>query len=583
MHLLKGLRTPSWALFLAVGMAGIVGYFLIDSALSEAVIYDGLNLAAVLAILRVMASLDRGDRGHWGFIAAGAVMSLAGNISWDVHELVLKNEPFPSVADAFYLAQYPLLATGFLMMVRRRTGRRDRIALVDSLIVASSAAAIAWLFLVVPVTEDASLGTLGQVFAGAYPLMDVILLATVTRLLVVPGRHPTSYLLLLASLLTLLVGDVAFGILAPLDLYETGSLIDAAWMASFVLLGAAALHPSPSLSPEQRPVAARRDRSRRQFLVLAAALLGPGALVLQHVMGRSSLPVILIGSGTIVVLILMRVAEQQRTEDALRWALRDVTKLNREREALVTKLVTAQEEERKLIAREIHDDPIQKMVAVRMRLDMLLRYEPGLMNNEDFGKVVEGAETSVKSLRHLMFELRPYHLDTDGLAAALGLYLEEQRALVGDTRLELEDEMSCEPGDEGRTVLYRIAQEAVTNAKKHARASCIRLELADREQGHLLRIVDDGVGFDAKGGSESAPGHLGLTSMRERAEMVGGRISLQSRPGEGTTVIAWVPRGSSSLAPSDASPGLEREDPHHPPDPVGASGPGTLGHPIRSG
>jgi signal transduction histidine kinase len=560
-------RLGPWAVFLALGTAATVAYFLIDSSLGRAVIYDGLNLAAIVAILRAMSTLDPADRKHWGFIAAGAVMSLAGNISWDIFELMLEQEPFPSVADVFYLAQYPLLAAGFLLMVRRRAGRRDRIALVDSLIVAASTGAIAWLFLVVPITEDATLGGVGQIFAGAYPLMDVILLATVMRLLVVPGKHSTSYLLLLASLLSLMVSDVLFGILAPLGLYQTGNFIDVGWLAFFVLLGAAALHPSPSLLAENGLAPSEPRRRRRPILVLAAALLGPGALVIQHAMGKSSLAVILIGSGTIVVLILLRIAEQQRTEDALRWALKDVTKLSREREGLVTRLVGAQEEERKLIAREIHDDAIQKMIAVRMRLDLMLRYQPDLLGNEDFEKVVEGAELSVKSLRHLMFELRPYHLDSDGLAAALGLYLEEQRSLDTGTRFELEDGLSTEPGDESRTVLYRIAQEAVTNAKKHARASCIRLELAEDVSGHTLRVVDDGVGFDSKGKVESAPGHLGLTSMRERAEIVGGRVSLGSRPGQGTTVMAWVPRttAQTSNAPSGPAESVpEGERPHAP-------------------
>jgi signal transduction histidine kinase len=243
-----------------------------------------------------------------------------------------------------------------------------------------------------------------------------------------------------------------------------------------------------------------------------------------------------------VILILVRIAEQHRTEDALRSALSDVTRLSGQRQALVDRVISAQEEERKLIAREIHDDSIQQMIAVKMRLELILRLHPELASGEDFEKLLIGAERSVKSLRNLMFELRPYHLDSDGLAAALQLYLEEQGTLEGSPALELDARLDSEPSEDCRTVLYRIAQEAVTNARKHARASSVKVVLGQESSGHTLEVVDDGVGFASTPPSESAPGHLGLTSMHERAEMVGGRLCVRSSPGQGTTVSAWVPR-----------------------------------------
>lgn len=531
-----------------LGCCALAVYFVVPSELGQALVYDGLGLAAVLAILARLAGQPARGRAHWWFIAGGALMAFAGNVAWDVYELLLHEPPFPSIADVFYLAEYPLLAAGFLLMVRNRTQGRDRIALLDSLIAASGAAALAWVFLVVPITEDAALGALGQVFAGAYPLMDVVLLAVMVRLVAVPGRRSASYVLLMVSLLSLIVGDTVFGVIGPLGLYETGSPVDAAWLLFSVALGAAALHPSARTVAEPGPSPTRPHRRRRHVLVLVAALLGPGALVVQHFMSRSSLAVILVGSGTIVVLILVRIAEQQRTEEELRRALRDVTKLSEEREALVARLVTAQEEERKLIAREIHDDAIQKIVALKMRIDLLRRARPELAAIEDFEKIGETADRSEKSLRHLMFGLRPYHLDSEGLAAALRLYLDAQETLPGTPALELDDRMKGEPSEEPRTVLYRIAQEAVTNARKHARASRISVVLEDEDGGHTLRVIDDGVGFESVPLSDSAPGHLGLTSMRERAEMVGGRLTLESTPGEGTTVAVWVPRGDKRQA-----------------------------------
>ena len=92
-----------------------------------------------------------------------------------------------------------------------------------------------------------------------------------------------------------------------------------------------------------------------------------------------------------------------------------------------------------------------------------------------------------------------------------------------------------------RATLFRIAQEAVRNARKHARAGVVEVSLEHHDAGYRLVVRDDGVGFDADATVESPPGHLGLTAMRERAEMVGGYRRVTSSPHEGTTIEAWVP------------------------------------------
>jgi len=98
-----------------------------------------------------------------------------------------------------------------------------------------------------------------------------------------------------------------------------------------------------------------------------------------------------------------------------------------------------------------------------------------------------------------------------------------------------------EPPAETGIVLYRITQEALTNIRKHARASRVGVSLDQREGGYLIRIEDDGIGFDAGGRAESPDGHLGLTSMRERAEIAGGWFTIDSAPEEGTVVQFWIP------------------------------------------
>jgi len=108
-----------------------------------------------------------------------------------------------------------------------------------------------------------------------------------------------------------------------------------------------------------------------------------------------------------------------------------------------------------------------------------------------------------------------------------------------------------------RLILYRIAQEALANVRKHANASRVHVRLTQQDGGYLVQVEDDGDGFDAPEMLRSAPGHLGLSSMRERAEMAGGWCKVHGLPGNGTTVEFWVPHGANtSLQPvgTDGAP-----------------------------
>jgi PAS domain S-box-containing protein len=219
-----------------------------------------------------------------------------------------------------------------------------------------------------------------------------------------------------------------------------------------------------------------------------------------------------------------------------------VEQANEERRRLLDRLVRAQEEERERIANDIHDDSVQVLTALVIRLDTLRRRlaDPELAGMVD--EIEQTARTSITRLRHLMFELRPAALDRDGLVPALRLYLDSVAAERG-LGYDLLDGLAREPGPACRATLYRIAQEALSNVVKHAAATTVRVAVEQEQDGTLVRIADDGRGFLA--GLESAPGHLGLASMRERAELSGGWWRLESRPGEGTTVEFFVPEDAA--------------------------------------
>lgn len=229
-----------------------------------------------------------------------------------------------------------------------------------------------------------------------------------------------------------------------------------------------------------------------------------------------------------------RASELEEAVVALRQA-------NAERLELLSRLVSAQEEERQRIASDLHDDSIQKVTAASMRLDMLATAHPELADDEVFVKAKATVQASVASMRHLMTELRPYVLDRDGLGAALREVLEEGFGRGDDPSYDLSDRLPSQPPEVTRVVLFRITQEALMNVRKHARASHIRVELQGREGGYLVRVSDDGVGFDSENRAESPHGHLGLTSMRQRAQLAGGTCTIASSPGKGTVVETWIP------------------------------------------
>jgi signal transduction histidine kinase len=209
-----------------------------------------------------------------------------------------------------------------------------------------------------------------------------------------------------------------------------------------------------------------------------------------------------------------------------------------ERRRLLSRLLSAQEEERTRIASDIHDDPIQAMTAVGFRLEALRRMVDDPETSEMLTGVTGSVSKAVDRLRHLMFELRPPSLDQIGIAAALKEYVRKEVA-DENSSFALVSDLPKEPDAETRAIVYRLAQEALINVRKHARARRVDVTLSESEDGVLTRIHDDGVGFHPARGS--APGHMGLMSMRERASLAGGWFTVDSVPGGGTTVEFWIP------------------------------------------
>ena len=199
-------------------------------------------------------------------------------------------------------------------------------------------------------------------------------------------------------------------------------------------------------------------------------------------------------------------------------------------------------QERQRLARELHDSVSQVLYGMSLGAhtarEALESSDPAqaLVSIE---YVLALAEAGLAEMHALIFELRPESLVTEGLVAALTKQVEVLRARY---KLTVEADLADEPdlSLEKKEALYRIAQEALHNIVKHARASSVVLRLARQEKEVLLEVRDNGRGFDPTG---PFPGHLGVRSMRERVTKIGGTLSIESAAGQGTCIRVRVPLG----------------------------------------
>jgi signal transduction histidine kinase len=198
--------------------------------------------------------------------------------------------------------------------------------------------------------------------------------------------------------------------------------------------------------------------------------------------------------------------------------------------------------ERRRLARELHDTIAPQLYGIGLGARVaraLLRDNPAQADRE-LEQIGHSAATGLAETRRLMFQMRPEALAGDGLANALSRLLDTLHDLHGvATCVDVEPRPGTDP--EVLHGVYRIAQEAVRNAARHASARRVTVRLSTQDSVLLLEVEDDGTGFDPK--RESA-GRLGLGSMRERAEDLGGRLDILSSPGRGTLIRARLPSRS---------------------------------------
>ncbi len=217
-----------------------------------------------------------------------------------------------------------------------------------------------------------------------------------------------------------------------------------------------------------------------------------------------------------------------------------VREQERVRRELLQRLLVAQEEERRRIARDLHDHAGQILTALILQLGQLAAQAEAAGNSlaPALRRLHEVAQEGLDDLRRLVHELRPAILDDLGLGPAVRWYVDTYVRPTG-LRAHVESEgLEERLSSDVETVAFRIVQEALTNVLRHAQAREVRVRLDRREDVLLVMVRDDGVGFDPE---EVGRRGLGLAGMRERAELVGGTVQILSVPGVGTTVLARLP------------------------------------------
>ncbi len=209
------------------------------------------------------------------------------------------------------------------------------------------------------------------------------------------------------------------------------------------------------------------------------------------------------------------------------------------------RLIEADEEARRELARDLHDGPTQSIAAIAMRINFvrsLVAKDPR-QSLQELEKIEELAKRTAKEIRGMLFTLRPLVLETQGLAAAIEAVMTRLKESDGLNIRLIGGENGDLLNDSAQSVVFSIVEEALGNARKYSQASTIEVRMWQEEDLFVVRVQDDGVGFDTEDVNRdySSRGSLGMVNMRERAERIDGSLRVDSQPGKGTAVTLVVP------------------------------------------
>ena len=300
-----GLPAKAAWLYLAAGAVPAILYFLPHKALGHHSLYDSIGLSCVVVSVYGIRKNRPPNPLGWYLLALGQLGFVVGDLIRAYYEVgVGGSAPFPGLADVAYVAAYPILAVGLLLMVRSRGGGNDRANMIDVMIIVTSAGLLSWVYLIEPQLHVTGLSWLGVGLSMLYPLFDLLLLALAARLMLGGGARHTSFYMLCGSLIGLLAADSGYNIGLLNNTYHTGSAVDSGYLASYLLWGACALHPTMTkLTQRVRQVTMRVTRRRLAFLTVVT-LLAP-LVRLFATLGNSDIPPLTTVVPTVLLFLLV--------------------------------------------------------------------------------------------------------------------------------------------------------------------------------------------------------------------------------------------------------------------------------------
>ena len=558
---------PAASSFIAAGALAIAVYFPLP-ANAQSIYYVVIGLAAVGAIyVGTMRNLPRGERLAWHLFSLGLLCQVAGDAIFAVYEVQLDREPpSPSVADAFYLAGYPLLALGVLLVLRRLGGHTSRAAVLDTVVIFLGVALVQWVFFIDPYNHKHFGTELARLASMAYPAMDVLLLVAFAQLLVGPGGRTLAYRLLLTSVALWVVADEIFALNS--STYHGGDWIDALWLGSYAVWGAAALDPSMARIAEPDRRRLPRLTNTRLTLLAAALLTAPAILLIERLAHHHTHSYELgFGGAVLAVLVLMRLAGLVRTVERARRSER----LARREAEQAQQLLAYQNEQ--LVELDTLKDEFVSNVSHELRtpltsisgyVELMLEDETDEEKRNYLGIVDRNAARLLGLVSDLLFsarlqdgklELERSEVDLHDLVTHA---VQSARPRAEAAGVELTLVASTVPLVSGETVrLAQLIDNLVSNAIKFTPAGGkVSVHLSASAGLVRFEVSDTGIGiteqererlFERFFRSQTALERqiqgtgLGLYISKAIVEAHGGRIGVDSEAGAGTTFVVELP------------------------------------------
>jgi len=562
------------AIFLAAALALTVAYFVIPRGAAQNDINEVIGIASALAIVLGVRLNRPSFPLPWLLFAAGNLLFALGDVVFNQ----LNNPPTPSAADWFYLAGYPPLAAGLVLLLIRGGGHHRTAALGEAAIVTFAFALFQWVWIVDGILDGGG-STASRAVTAAYPMMDVVLLAGLAGFFVTAAWRTPAFVLLVASVVALLVSDEVYGVGA--NAYKSGDWTDLGWLLSYILWAAAALHPSmKELSQPRRRRSYLRVHPVRIALLAAALLSAPFVLLVQYLRDAPlNVPAIVIAATAISILVLMRLVGILRALERLRERERSARADAEQAQMLLAmqndQLVEADKLKDEFVALISHDlrTPLTSIIGY---VELSLEDVPPPLDDERRGYLQIVSRSSERLLRlvdDLLFVARLQagrlilersDLDLCTIAAQAA---QEARPRAEAKQLELEfiggSPVMIE-GDKGR--LFQLLDNLISNAIKFTpEGGRVEVRVAPSEGMAMLEVSDTGIGlgpdeaelvFDrffrsSRVVAQQVPGTgLGLFIARAIVGAHAGTIAATTREGGGTTFHVELPARVASL-PAD--------------------------------